>query len=79
MTEDEAGGVVTELFSPPRVNRELGLQESGGLGLLPGTSFDLIHDATTGEQWDFLRADHRRKCWQKLVEEDPWVVIGSPP
>ena len=72
-----SGGVVTELFSPPRVNQALGAKR--GLGLLPGTSFDPIIDTASGEKWDFLQADHRRRCWQRLVEEDPWVVIGSPP
>jgi len=78
MTENEAGGVVTELFSPPRLNRRL---QAGPrrAGLLPGTSFDLIRDEVTGEQWNFFAAGHRRRCWQRLKQEDPWVVIGSPP
>ena len=32
-----------------------------------------------GEQWGFLKVHDRRRCWQRLKAEDPWVVIGSPP
>ena len=50
---------VTELFSPPRVNARL---QGGGSNrkMSPGTSFGLAVDETTGESWDFLRADQAR-------------------
>jgi hypothetical protein len=77
MNESEVRKTVTELFSPPRVNAEL--TKNSVSGIAAGTSFDLIIDQESGEAWDFLRADHRRKCWSRLRAEDPWVVIGSPP
>ena len=69
---------VTELFSPPRVNARL---QGGGSNrkVSPGTSVNLVVDETIGESWEFLRADHRRACWARLKEEDPWMVVGSPP
>ena len=75
--EDAARRTVTELFSPPRVNARI--REGAPRPLTAGTSFDLIADKVTGESWDFLRADHRRRCWAQLKAEDPWIVIGSPP
>ena len=56
------------------------LKEAKGRGWIKaGSSFDLIVDASTGESWDFLKAEDRRRCWRRLRQEDPWVVIGSPP
>ena len=69
--------VVTDMFSPPRVNESL--RASPQEGLAPGTSFDLIVDSVTGERWDFLKANDRKRAWTRLEEEDPWLVIGSPP
>ena len=66
----------TELFSPPRVNAKI---RSTVSGLTAGSSFDLIVDQNTGEAWNFLSTEHRRRCWSRLKAEDPWVVIGSPP
>ena len=76
MDDEQMKKTVTELFSPPRVNQEI---KNEMIDLTAGTSFDLTMDAVTGESWDFLRSDHRRKCWKCLREEDPWIVIGSPP
>ena len=69
--------MVTELFSPPRVNAQI--RETDDAKIEAGTSFDLIVDRHSGKSWDFLKAEHRRRCWQRLKDEDPWVVIGSPP
>ena len=73
---DENVKRVVELFSPPRVNAALGRKKGC---LIPGRSFDLVRDPTTGESWDLLKASDRRKCWQILEEQRPWLVIGSPP
>jgi hypothetical protein len=78
MDEAEVRKTVTELFSPPRVNAEL-LKNPAVSSVVAGTSFDLIIDQLSGEAWDFLNTDHRRKCWSRLRAEDPWIVIGSPP
>ena len=76
---ESARRTVTELFSPPRVNAQIRAAPSDPSAITAGTSFDLTVDRTTGESWDFLRADHRRRCWARLKAEDPWVVIGSLP
>ena len=77
-TADEAGKKVTELFSPPRINEKLN-QMNNKRGIVAGTSFDLIADTVTGETWNFMKPEDRRRCWSRLEEERPWVVIGSPP
>ena len=48
-------------------------------GLVAGSSFDLIMDQDAGDTWDFLNAEHRRRCWSRLKAEDPWLAIGPPP
>jgi hypothetical protein len=77
LSQQASGQVVTELFSPPRVNAKV--HDTQDAGLIAGTSFDMIVDQHTGASWDFLQADHRRRCWARLRIENPWVVIGSPP
>ena len=42
------------------------LKEEKGRGWIKaGSSFDLIVDASTGESWDFLKAEDRRRCWRR--------------
>lgn len=77
-SDNDAGKKVSELFSPPRVNRELRKSPAGG-GITAGTSFDMIMDTESGESWDFRLPQDRRRCWQRLEAEKPWLVIGSPP
>ena len=77
MNPDETKKVVTEMFSPPRVNDHISRHRSAGLSC--GTSFDLRINDQTGESWNFLLPKDRRECWRRLENEDPWVVIGSPP
>ena len=59
---------ITEVYSPERVN-----EVARKHGLRPGSSMDL----TNG--WDFTKAEDRRRAWKKIKEEDPYLVIGSPP
>ena len=77
-TANEAGTKITELFSPPQVNEKIN-RMSNKKGIVAGTSFDFIVDKETGETWNFLKLEDRRRCWSRLEEERPWVVIGSPP
>ena len=79
LNEQQSHQTVTELFSPPRVNAQLQKKSAAAGGVVAGTSFDMIVDPLTGEAWDFLKASDRRRCWERLKAEDPWVVIGSPP
>ena len=60
--------VVSEVFSPPRV-----VEEARRQGLQPGTSFDIT------EGWDLSKPEIRKKMWRKLKEEDPLLIILSPP
>ena len=76
-SQDQTKRVIVEMFSPPRVCQKVTEQPRGSLSA--GTSFDLQVNRETGERWDFLKAQDRRACWERLRAEDPWVVIGCPP
>ena len=60
--------VVSEVFSPPRVS-----QLAEQRGQLDGGAFDLV----TG--YDLSTQADRRRCWRKLKEADPDIIIVSPP
>ncbi|CAE8646723.1 unnamed protein product, partial [Polarella glacialis] len=65
---------VSEVYGAPRVTLQ-----TPGFGLVPGSSFDLTApDPTTGEGWNFSRADHRQQVRQRILEEKPTLLIGSP-
>eukprot|EP00435_Cladocopium_sp_Y103_P019395 s2098_g4.t1 len=59
---------VSEVYSPPRVVAEAQKQ-----GLTAGTSFDI------SEGWDLSKPEMRRQMWKRLKEEDPLLVVLSPP
>ena len=59
---------VTEIYSPERVN-----QVCERYGLTKGSSMDL----TNG--WDFDTSEHRRKARRHVIDEEPFLVVGSPP
>lgn len=61
-------GVVSEVYSPPRVSKE-----AEGKGWTAGTCYDLV----TG--WDLRSADDRKAMWRRLREEDPDLVVVCPP
>ena len=59
---------ITQVYSPKRVN-----EVAEKFRLKPGSSLDLQNG------WDFNRkADQRRAC-KKVMEEEPELIIGSPP
>ena len=62
--------------SPPRVTTQLRMMPH--LGLDCGTTFGLEKDEH-GEHWDFLKAADRARCRKRIAEEQPFIVIGSPP
>ena len=71
---------VVELFSPPRVTRELG---SWGMtracpSLTAGSTFDL-HADKDGNVYDFLNASDHQRCRDRIRAEKPFMVLGSPP
>ena len=59
---------VSEVFSPPRVGKE-----ALKFGLEVGDAMDL----TTG--WDFNKEEDRVKAEERLDQQKPLVLIGSPP
>ena len=67
---------VFEIFSPPRVTAEMNRRPN--LTLVGGASFDLQADEN-GVSWDFLIKEHRDRCRRRVIEEKPYLVIGSPP
>ena len=60
---------ITEVYSPETVGRIVNKK----FGLVAGSSMDL----TNG--WDFNREDHKRQAWNKVRDEAPYLLIGSPP
>ena len=68
---------VTELFSPPRPTA-LPRAVPDFSAFAPGSIFDLRCDRG-GLALDFLRADHRRAVRLRIKEEEPHLVVGSPP
>ena len=64
---------VSEVFSPPRVTKL-----APSMGFRPGLALDLTVLRDDGEYGDFSRAGHRREARQKLDEENPILLIGSP-
>ena len=68
MTKLIMGVDITEVYSPERVNKT-----AAKYGLKPGSSLDL----TNG--WDFNKREHRRQAWKKIMQEEPELLIGSPP
>jgi hypothetical protein len=75
---------VAELYSPPRVTAILprpsvsGHRVPGRSGLVAGSSFDLQVDEA-GVAWDFTRPSDRKRAWDRLRAEKPFLVVGSPP
>jgi hypothetical protein len=64
---------VTELYSPPRVTTTL-----PRWGLVAGSTFDL-HADEAGVAWDFTRPQDRKRAWERIRAEEPFLVVGSPP
>ena len=72
MLSQERKFKIMELFSPPRVTKEI---REGSYPLLQTTeppAFDLQ------EGWDFFDAKDRKRFWDTLEEEDPDLVLMTP-
>lgn len=59
---------VSEVFSPPRITKEAERQR-----LVTGGAYDL----KTG--FDLSKEQDRGRMWQELEEDEPELVVGSPP
>jgi hypothetical protein len=73
---EAAKAKVAELYSPPRVTKEL--RKVRSMNLAAGSTFDMVADPA-GRAWDFRRADDRARARRQISEEKPYLVIGSPP
>ena len=69
--------MVSEIYSAPRVTKALKLMPS--MELVPGFALDLSGEGENGNSWDFTRPDMRAKARALLLEEKPFLLIGSPP
>ena len=58
---------IIERFNPNRFR-----PQASAMGLVSGTTFDL----RTG--WNLSCPRARNACWERLLKEDPSLVIGSP-
>jgi hypothetical protein len=47
-------------------------------GLAAGSTFDLCADES-GVKWDFTKPLDRKRAWNRIRTEEPFLVIGSPP
>ncbi len=65
---------VVELYSPPRVTQALPAETC----LVAGSTFDLRADVD-GIRWDFSKPLDRKRAWERIRAEEPFLVIGSPP
>ena len=71
-----AGAKIVELYSRPRVTKQLSKFRYKGLEI--GSTFDIRPDAD-GNSFDLTKARHRAIVRHVLRTEQPYFVIGSPP
>ena len=64
---------ISEVYSQPRITA---LAHEHGLAA--GTAFDLLTNDDTGKPWNFDYADQRANCKQKIIDEKPYLLVGSP-
>jgi len=72
----EATAKIVELYSAPRVTKELISMPT--FPLAAGSTFDLRRGAD-GKSWDFTQACDRAAALRQIRSERPALVIGSPP
>ena len=64
-------------YSPPRITKRI--KEMKCKHLMAGLAFDPaeIHE-DNGKPWDFSIKAKREKAWKKVIEPEPYMLIGSP-
>ena len=65
---------VSEVYSVPRV-----AEVAKRMGLNAGWALDICSNDEEGNPWDFTKPEMRNKVARKVIEEEPLVLIGSPP
>ena len=68
--------IVSEIYSPPRVTAATKLLPE--LRLIPGFALDLTTADTDGALWDFDSKVMRDRALNKVREQRPMLLIGSP-
>ena len=70
-------GLVSEIYSPPRITEEL--RRRPKRWLLPGFALDItVNDPDDGQPWDFTRPEKRDKARAIRRQQRPYMLIGSP-
>ena len=68
--------VVSEIYSPPRVTAAAKLLPE--LKIIPGFALDLTTTDSDGRHWDFDDKTMRDRALQRVREERPLLLVGSP-
>ena len=70
-----SSNMVSEIYSRPRV-----ALEAPNFGFDRGFSMDVREsDPDDGQPWDFNVPEKREKARRRLIEEEPILLVGSPP
>ncbi len=68
---------VSEIYSPPRITEMI--RKSKARHLLPGFALDItVNDPADGRPWDFSLAHKRERARRLVMEQKPYMLIGSP-
>ena len=80
VSNKDAEKAVAELFSPPRVTKELRRMRARcpQMKLVPGATFDLTEDEH-GNSYNVLKLEDRKRVRERVSSDEPWLVIGCPP
>ena len=68
--------VVSEIYSPPRVTAAAKLLPE--LKIIPGFALDLTTADSDGKHWDFDDKVMRDRAMQRVRDEKPLLLVGSP-
>ena len=69
--------ILSEVYSTPRVKRAAGLLPH--YRIVPGSTFDVTGCDENGDSWDFNTQAMREKATRIVEEEEPYLLVGSPP
>ena len=69
-------GIVSEIYSPPRVTRAIKMMPSSEV--IAGFALDLTTKDVDGRAWNFDEKEMRDRARRKFREEKPMFLIGSP-
>jgi len=69
-------GIVSEIYSPPRVTRAIKMMPSSEV--IAGFALDLTTSDVDGRAWNFDEKEMRDRARKKFHEEKPMFLIGSP-